>query len=179
MKRPNIELRRLRHVVTAAEHGAFRRAASALTNCAPAELARLRRLAWCSKSAAVGQGKRAILLRSGLRHFCAGADVGLFNDRIDAKGRGVHDPVETLRSFELLPIPIVAAVHGACLGGGLELALACDYIVAGSSAKIGSVEVALGLHPLLGGVQRQVQRIGATRQRDVHARPPPRRWHLG
>ena len=41
-------------------------------------------------SDAVGEGKRAILLRSGSRHFCAGADVGLFNDRIDAEGRGVR-----------------------------------------------------------------------------------------
>jgi enoyl-CoA hydratase/carnithine racemase len=116
---------------------------------------------------AVAEGKRAVLLRSGLRHFCAGADVGLFNDRIGAEGRGARDPVETLRTFELLPIPIVAAVHGACLGGGLELALACDYIVAASSAKIGSVEVALGLNPLLGGIQRQVQRIGATRAKEM------------
>jgi enoyl-CoA hydratase/carnithine racemase len=116
---------------------------------------------------AVGEGKRAVLLKSGLRHFCAGADVGLFGDRIDADGRGARDPVETLRTFELLPIPIVAAVHGACLGGGLELALACDYIVVAASAKIGSVEVALGLHPLLGGIQRQVQRIGATRAKEM------------
>lgn len=116
---------------------------------------------------AVGEGKRAILLRSGLRHFCAGADVGLFGDRAEAGGKSAHDPAETLRKFELLPIPIVAAVHGACLGGGLELALACDYIVAASSAKIGSVEIALGLHPLLGGIQRQVQRIGATRAKEM------------
>jgi enoyl-CoA hydratase/carnithine racemase len=116
---------------------------------------------------AVGEGKRAILLKSGLRHFCAGADVGLFGDRAEAGGKGARDPVETLRTFELLPIPIVAAVHGACLGGGLELALACDYIVAASSARIGSVEIALGLHPLLGGIQRQVQRIGAARAKEM------------
>jgi enoyl-CoA hydratase/carnithine racemase len=98
---------------------------------------------------AVAEGKRPVLLQSGLRHFCAGADVGLFNQRIDADGRGARDPVETPRTFELLPIPIVAAIHGVCLGGGLELAFICDYIVAASSAKIGSVEVALDLHPLL------------------------------
>jgi enoyl-CoA hydratase/carnithine racemase len=98
---------------------------------------------------AVAEGKRAALLKSGLRHFCAGADVGLFDQRIDADGRGTRDPVETLRTLELLPTPIVAAIHGVYLGGGLKLVLACDYIVAASSAKIGSVGVALGLHPLL------------------------------
>ena len=58
-------------------------------------------------------------------------------------------------------------MHGVCLGGGFELALACDYIVAAGSAKIGSVEVALGLHPLLGGIQRQVQRAGAMRAKEI------------
>jgi enoyl-CoA hydratase/carnithine racemase len=60
-------------------------------------------------------------------------------------------------------MPIVASVHGVCLGGGFELALACDYIVAASSAKIGSVEVALGLH----GIQRQVQRAGALHAKEI------------
>src|SRR5258705_9205553 len=69
--------------------------------------------------------------------------------------------------MELLPIALIASVHGVCLGGGLELALACDYIIAASSAKIGSVEAALGLHPLLGGIQRQVQRNGAARAKEM------------
>ncbi len=69
--------------------------------------------------------------------------------------------------MELLPIPLIASVHGVCLGGGLELALSCDYIVAATSAKIGSVEATLDLHPLLGGIQRQVQRIGALRAKEM------------
>jgi enoyl-CoA hydratase/carnithine racemase len=69
--------------------------------------------------------------------------------------------------MELLPIPLIASVHGVCLGGGLELALACDYIIAATSAKVGSVEATLGLHPLLGGIQRQVQRIGAARAKEM------------
>src|SRR3546814_13437293 len=66
-----------------------------------------------------------------------------------------------------LPIPIIASVHGVCLGGGFELALACDYIIAAQSAKIGSVEATLGLHPLMGGVQRQVQRAGMARAKEM------------
>lgn len=118
-------------------------------------------------------GSRAIVLRSGLRHFSAGADLGAFETRIanasgDTAGEGRRlTGVEFLRFMELLPIPIVASVHGVCLGGGLELALACDYIVAATSAKIGSVEATLGLHPLLGGIQRQVQRIGAARAKEM------------
>jgi len=118
-------------------------------------------------------GSRAIVLRSGLRHFSAGADLGVFETRVEqgsvntaAEGRKLTG-VEFLRFMELLPIPIIASVHGVCLGGGLELALACDYIVAATSAKIGSVEATLGLHPLLGGIQRQVQRIGAARAREM------------
>jgi enoyl-CoA hydratase/carnithine racemase len=118
-------------------------------------------------------GSRAIVIRSGLRHFSAGADLDIFDKRVAA---GTTDQanenrrltgVEFLRFMELLPIPLIASVHGVCLGGGLELALACDYIIAASSAKIGSVEATLGLHPLLGGIQRQVQRIGAQRAKEM------------
>ena len=118
-------------------------------------------------------GSRAIIIRSGLRHFSAGADLEIFDKRV-AQGNGSGGSensrlsgVEFLRFMELLPIPLIASVHGVCLGGGLELALSCDYIVAASSAKIGSVEATLGLHPLLGGIQRQAQRIGAARAKEM------------
>ena len=118
-------------------------------------------------------GSRAIVIRSGLRHFSAGADLDIFDKRVAAgaadqasENRRLNG-VEFLRFMELLPIPLIASVHGVCLGGGLELALSCDYIIAASSAKIGSVEATLGLHPLLGGIQRQVQRIGAQRAKEM------------
>jgi enoyl-CoA hydratase/carnithine racemase len=121
-------------------------------------------------AAARQDGARAILIRSGLRHFSGGADLNLFDARVE-RGGGSASPratgVEFLHAMEALPVPVVAAVHGVCLGGGLELALACDFIVAAASAKIGSVEVGLGLNPLLGGVQRQVQRIGAARAKEM------------
>src|SRR5436190_11410198 len=114
-------------------------------------------------------GSRAIILRSGLRHFSAGAEVAQFTARIEQGGRSQSaiGGVDFLKLLELLPIPIVASVHGVCLGGGFELALSCDYIIAAASAKIGSVEATLGLHPLLGGIQRQVQRIGAQRAKEM------------
>ncbi|MGJ4968589.1 MULTISPECIES: enoyl-CoA hydratase/isomerase family protein [unclassified Bradyrhizobium] len=118
-------------------------------------------------------GSRAIVIRSGLRHFSAGADLDIFDKRVaegtsDQSGENrLLSGVEFLRFMELLPIPLIASVHGVCLGGGLELALSCDYVIAASSAKIGSVEATLGLHPLLGGIQRQVQRIGAQRAKEM------------
>ncbi len=123
---------------------------------------------------AVAQGSRAIVLRSGLRHYCAGADVTQFEALLEqgkkdgkAASAPMWNPVDVLNAFETLPVPIVASVHGACLGGGVELALAADYIIAAQSAKFGSVESALGLHPLMGAIQRQVQRIGVARAKEM------------
>lgn len=110
----------------------------------------------------------AILLRSSLRHFSAGADINMFEQRVaTGKAEALPDLLGFMQKWESFPIPIVAALHGAVLGGGFELALMCDYIVAASSAKIGSVEATLGLHPLMGGVQRQVQRAGALRAKEM------------
>src|SRR5258708_32956788 len=118
-------------------------------------------------------GSRAIVLRSGLRHFSAGADLDIFDRRVeqgsgDSAGENPRlNGVEFLRFMELLPIPLIASVHGVCLGGGLELALSCHYIIAASPARIGSVEATLGLHPLLSGIQRQARRIGALRAKEM------------
>jgi enoyl-CoA hydratase/carnithine racemase len=75
--------------------------------------------------------------------------------------------LEMLQAFDELPIPIVAAAHGNCLGGGLEMALACDLIIASESATIGSVEATAGLHPLAGGIQRLTQRAGVARAKEM------------
>lgn len=116
---------------------------------------------------AAAQQARAVLLRSGLRNFCAGADVSMLRESAD---RGVAPDLDftaLLRVFDRLPIPIVAAVHGSCVGGGLELALATDLIVAAESAKIGFVEATLGLNPLWGGIQRVTERAGAARAKEM------------
>ena len=141
-------------------------------------------------NAARDAGARAIVIRSGLRHFSAGADLDIFVKRVEkSSADGAADnrrmsAVDFLRFMEQLPIPLIASVHGVCLGGGLELALACDYIIAASSTKIGSVEATLGLNPLMGGIQRQVQRIGALRAKEMsmlarrYDAPTLERWGL-
>lgn len=112
---------------------------------------------------AVGGGCRAILLRSGMRHFCAGADLAsLASEKWD------QDALATLwRRLEDVPVPTVAAVHGAALGGGFELALMCDMILAADTASFGMAEASLGLLPLLGGVQRVVERAGVARGKEM------------
>lgn len=112
------------------------------------------------------KGARAVVVRSTLRHFCAGADVTLFSSaQHGAAPNG--DLTEVLRVFDDLPIPILASVHGVCVGGGFELALACDLIIAAESSKIGSVEATIGLNPLMGAMQRVAQRAGAARAKEM------------
>jgi enoyl-CoA hydratase/carnithine racemase len=117
---------------------------------------------------AAAEGARAVVLRSSLRHFSAGADLEAMLAAAE-NGDGVigWPMLEVLRTFDELPIPIVAAVHGVCVGGGLELALASDLVVAAESAKLGSVEATVGLHPLMGAIQRIAQRAGAARAKEM------------
>jgi enoyl-CoA hydratase/carnithine racemase len=115
---------------------------------------------------AVAGGSRAILLRSSMRHFCAGAEVQSFGTTTV-----VHtDRTKFQEFFDVLentPVPTVAALNGGVLGGGLEMALTCDMIVAANTAFMGQVEVAVGLLPLLGGIQRLVQRVGPARAKEI------------
>src|SRR5262249_12319781 len=96
---------------------------------------------------------RAVILRSALRHFSAGADLDAMVEAADAADDLDWHLTDVLRAFDEHPAPVVASVQGVCVGGGFELALACDLIVAAQSAKIGSVEATVGLHPLMGAIQ--------------------------
>lgn len=131
----------------------------------------------------VDDGARSILLRSGMKHFCAGADVGGFGGGGAGSGSDMDAPT-ILDALESVPVPTVAAVQGAALGGGFELALTCDLIIASETAKFGLVETSLGLLPLLGGVQRVTQRAGAARGKEIALfgrRHDPRtleRWNI-
>jgi enoyl-CoA hydratase/carnithine racemase len=114
----------------------------------------------------VAQGARAILLRSSMRHFCAGAEIQTFGTTTlihtdKAKFARLMDVLENV------PVPTVAALNGGVLGGGLEIALTCDTILASETAFLGQVEVAVGLLPLLGGTQRLVQRAGVARAKEI------------
>ena len=116
--------------------------------------------------AVVAEGCRAILLRSSMRHFCAGAEMASWGT-----GTRIHTDQgkfeAMLRELEDVGVPTVAAVNGGALGGGLEVALTCDMIVAANTAFFGQVEVAVGLLPLLGGTQRLSQRAGVARAKEI------------
>jgi enoyl-CoA hydratase len=70
-------------------------------------------------------------------------------------------------TIEALPVPVIAAVQGFCLGGGCELALACDFIIAGPKARFGQPEVRLGVIPGFGGTQRLARRCGTALALDL------------
>ncbi|WNC92761.1 enoyl-CoA hydratase/isomerase family protein [Paraburkholderia sp. FT54] len=114
---------------------------------------------------AVEEGCRSILLRSGMRHFCAGADVAGFTGGGRRRDQAGFESL--LDALENIGLPSVAAVHGGALGGGVELALTCDMIVAADTAFFGMAEASLGLLPLLGGVQRMTQRVGPARAKEM------------
>jgi len=109
---------------------------------------------------------RAIVLGGNERAFAAGADIGELaagtpitlyeNRRIDA-----WDAIRAVRT------PIVAAVSGFCLGGGCELAMLCDLIVAAESAKFGQPEINLGVLPGAGGTQRLTRAVGKSVAMDM------------
>jgi enoyl-CoA hydratase/carnithine racemase len=115
------------------------------------------------------EGARAVVVRSALRNFSAGAEVDRFSVRSENGGSagGSSSGLDFLRAFEELPLPIVASVHGVALGGGFEVALACDFIIAADTARLGLVEATIGLHPLLGGIQRVIQRAGVARGKEI------------
>jgi enoyl-CoA hydratase/carnithine racemase len=113
------------------------------------------------------QNARAVVLRSSLRHFSAGADLDAMVEAADLADGLNWGLIEVLRTFDEHPAPVVASVQGVCVGGGFELALACDLIVAAQSSKIGSVEATVGLHPLMGAIQRVAQRAGAARAKEM------------
>ena len=101
-------------------------------------------------------GIRALLLRCAGTTFFSGADIGEFSG---PPREGEYR--ELYGSIEALPIPVIAAMHGTVLGGGLELALACHYRVASPAARFGFPEVTLGIIPGAGGTQRMPRLIGA------------------
>jgi enoyl-CoA hydratase len=125
------------------------------------DAAMLRAIAARCAELAADASVRAVVLTGEGRAFAAGADIEEMRR---------HDPLEaerfsrlghaTCAALEALPVPVIAAVGGYALGGGCELALACDWIYASAKARFGQPEVGLGLIPGFGGTTRLLRRVG-------------------
>jgi methylglutaconyl-CoA hydratase len=112
---------------------------------------------------------RCVLVRSLVPGvFCAGADLKERSKMAEKDvGPFVAKLRQTFHELSKLPIPVVAVIDGVALGGGLELALACDLRVASSNAKLGLVETKLAIIPGAGGTQRLPRLIGIAKAKEL------------
>ena len=130
--------------------------------------------------------RAVVLTGAGDRGFMAGADLAEFQRLLDGDG-SIEEHVATSRRalglLEAIPQPVIAAVQASAMGGGLEVALVCDLIVADPGARFGLPEVRLGLMPGAGGTSGCPQRIGdracpraapARPRRSARRKAPPR-----
>lgn len=118
-------------------------------------------------SPAVGESRCVVVAGAG-RAFSAGADLTEIS-RDDPAGIAAYyrDTGDVYERIAALPQPTIAAVHGYCLGGGLECALACDFRIADGSAVFGLPEVELGILPSSGGTHRLARLVGPARAKEL------------
>ncbi len=111
---------------------------------------------------------RAVIVYGGEKVFAAGADIkemaGIGYAEMASRAQGISQAVDAVAR---IPKPVVAAVTGYALGGGCELALACDWRVAAANAKLGQPEINLGIIPGAGGTQRLARLVGPARAKDL------------
>lgn len=114
------------------------------------------------------EGLRAVVITGSGRAFCAGADIGeRLRDGTEIEPDDFVDFVRRVgavfRQVEELPVPVIAAVNGVAVGGGLELAMSCDFIIAASNARLGDGHANMGGLPGYGGTARLPHLVGPQR----------------
>ena len=132
-------------------------------------MSQVRRLGDAANQLAADDQVSVVIISSALeRAFCVGADLkerrGVSNDDLLRQRRPFQEAFGALRA---VPVPMIAAVEGFALGGGCELALCCDLIIASATATFGLPEVGLGLIPGEGGTQLLPRRIGLNKAADL------------
>jgi enoyl-CoA hydratase len=110
-----------------------------------------------------GEVRAVVVTGAGEKAFVAGADIAEFAGRTGLDQFRVMKGFGMVEAVDQFPKPIFAAVNGFCLGGGLELAMACDFRIASDQAKLGQPEVNLGILPGAGGTQRLPRLVGLGR----------------
>ena len=116
------------------------------------------------KIAADDAARVLLVTGAGEKAFVAGADIAEMQNATLEQAREFSEKgMQVMHALEALPVPVIALVNGYALGGGCELALACDWILASDHAVFGQPEVSLGIPPGFGGTQRLPRRIGTAR----------------
>jgi enoyl-CoA hydratase/carnithine racemase len=117
-----------------------------------------------------GRSVRAVLVRAKGKNFCTGADLAevvAARENKNDLSAFIANGHRVLRRFEQSPLPVVAAVQGLCLAGGLELTMSCDVVFAAQSARFGCQHARYGLVPGWGGTQRLPRLVGIRRALDL------------
>lgn len=129
--------------------------------------------------AAAVTGVRAVVVTGAGGHFCAGMDLSPDNPVVQKVGPAIFEGEEAparevieelkacVQALADVPVPVFAAIEGACVGGGYEVALACDVRIAARSANIGLTETRVGMIPDIGGCARLTRLVGPGRAADV------------
>jgi enoyl-CoA hydratase len=113
-------------------------------------------------------GVRVVVITgAGERSFIAGADIGEFADKTPVSQRDLFQRPSLFNSLDNFPKPVIAMINGFCLGGGNELALACDMRICSPNAKFSQPEINLGIMPGGGGTQRLTRLIGEGRAMEI------------
>jgi enoyl-CoA hydratase/carnithine racemase len=115
---------------------------------------------------AADESIKAVVVLGGEKAFAAGADIAEFGDQTSARrvGRAFRCAFDGLAT---IPRPVIAAVNGYALGGGLELAMSCDLRVASDKARLGQPEILLGIIPGAGGTQRLTRLVGPAKAKEL------------
>lgn len=122
----------------------------------------------CARIAANEDVRVVVITGAGTRAFCAGSDIREFADvRDQVVSKKLARENEAFSAIEELPVPVIAALNGTTLGGGAEIALACDIRIIDETAKIGFPEIKLGVFPGSGGVFRLPRVIGLARAKEM------------
>lgn len=117
-----------------------------------------------------GKVRAVVITGAGEKAFCAGSDISEMPEMQQEKSvvaRKTEFENHAMDYLADLPIPTIAAIGGVCLGGGLELAMCCDFLIAEEGVLLGLPEIDLGLIPSSGGPMRAIRRIGLTRATEL------------